>query len=230
MEEKLLILINREWINPGLDALMAVMSSMKFWACPLLVVVVAVAFYGRFRGRAMLVVLALTVLISDSIVGNGLKHLIKRPRPNEVVAGVRIVSLNLHHAMPRIAAMITGKAPDKGKADAGWIHVAFSRPNPDEARGRSFPSDHTLNNVCAAVVLAFFYRRFGWLFAFPAALVGYSRIYNGSHWPSDVGISVIMGVGMALLLLAFYEWLWRKIGPRVMPRVYERHPNLWEPA
>jgi undecaprenyl-diphosphatase len=209
MEEKLLTLINRDWTSPALDGLMAVMSSLNAWVLPLMVLIVGVVIYGGFRARAMLVVLALTILVSDSLVGNGLKHLIRRPRPNEVVAGVRIVSLNLHRPVPRLMALVSGQQP-AGKVHGGseWIHVVFSRPDPEHARGRSFPSDHTLNNVCAAMVLAFFYRRFGWLYAIPAALVAYSRIYVGSHWPSDVAISIVMGLGMSLLLLALYEWLW----------------------
>jgi undecaprenyl-diphosphatase len=223
MEEKLLTLINRDWTSHGLDALMAVMSSMKFWAVPLIVIAAYLAIYGRFRARAMLVVLILTIVVSDSIVGNGLKHLIRRPRPNEVVADVRIVALNLHRPVPRLMALFsTGQGPR-----VPWIQVSASRPDPDNARGRSFPSDHTLNNFCAAMVLTCFYRRVGWLYFIPASLVAYSRIYVGSHWPSDIAISIIMALGMSLLLLALFEFLWQKLAPRVAPRLFERHRSLW---
>ena len=36
-----------------------------------------------------------------------------------------------------------------------------------------------------------------------------------------------MALGMSLLLLAFFELLWRTLAPRVAPRLFHRHPSLW---
>ena len=85
----------------------------------------------------------------------------------------------------------------------------------DFTAGRSFPSSHVVNNFCAAVVLSFFYRRWGWLYFLPAAVVAYSRIYVGAHWPSDVFISVWLAVGVALLLLAGLQWAVKTAGPPI---------------
>ena len=118
------------------------------------------------------------------------------------MAGVRQVDL-ARHVRPRVLALFqpveVTLPPVPGPALA-------ADPNP----GRSFPSSHVVNNFAAAVVLALFYRRWGWLYFFPAGLVAYSRIYVGAHWPSDVFVSMWLAVGLALLTMAGLQWAVRK--------------------
>jgi undecaprenyl-diphosphatase len=50
----------------------------------------------------------------------------------------------------------------------------------------SFPSSHSMNMFSAATLLFCFYRKQGAYFYAFAALIAYSRVYNGVHYPLDV--------------------------------------------
>ncbi len=213
MDQKLLFLINREWINPTLDRVMTIASSFDVWLLPLLVLLVCVGWLGGFTARAFLITAALVVAVNDGLVSNTLKKLVDRPRPFQSHNDVR--QLDLAKARPRILAL---GAP---------LKIKLSRANLDDVDGRSFPSSHTINNFSIATICAAFYRRWGWLAFFPAAVVGYSRIYTGAHWPSDVLTTIPLAIGSTLLLLALSEWLWQRIGGRCLPRVAAEHPSLF---
>ncbi|MBI4574249.1 MAG: phosphatase PAP2 family protein [candidate division NC10 bacterium] len=66
----------------------------------------------------------------------------------------------------------------------------------------SFPSGHATTAFAAAVLLACWYPRQGWVFLGLAGLVGLSRIVLGSHFPSDVLAGALLGSAVALAVHA----------------------------
>ncbi|NOZ21720.1 MAG: phosphatase PAP2 family protein [Planctomycetes bacterium] len=71
-----------------------------------------------------------------------------------------------------------------------------------------FPSNHAANMFALASVVSFFYRKMtAPCFVF-ASLVGFSRIYIGKHYPSDVLAGAVYGVMAAgLFVWAGSAWL-----------------------
>ena len=213
MDEKLLILINREWTNPVLDRVMAVVSSFATWA-PLIALIVAFTLWrGGFRARAFVLTAALIVMVNDVVISNSIKHLVHRPRPFQEMDEVRQV--RLAKSKPRLLAAL----------EQPTIKLSDAEGAPHRS-GRSFPSSHTVNTISVALITACFYRRFGWIGFFPALLVAYSRIYSGAHWPSDVITSLFLGVGATLMLLALLDGLWRSWGGRILKELHAQHPSL----
>jgi len=212
MDQKLFFLINREWTAPGLDLLMATVSSFDFWVPILCVLIVCIALRGGFKARAMIVVAILVVGLSDGVAVNSLKHIVNRPRPTQLES-VRVVDLK--KAKPRLLAVFQPPLVQASHPEQGPVKD-----------GRSFPSGHTTDNFAAAMVLTLFYPRRGWIYFFFAALVGYSRIYTGSHWPSDVLASAFFGAGLALMGVAGLENIWQRFGWRISASLFAKYPSL----
>jgi undecaprenyl-diphosphatase len=212
MDIKLLFLINRQWTNPVLDWVTAIFSNASLWMPFLAIVAVILLWKGDFRVRSFVLVTLCAVGITDGVFTQSMKRLIHRPRPHEALAEVREVSLQ--NAKPEILAIFRP------------LRIALSKPPSAQVEGRSFPSGHTMNNSIVATLAILFFGRLGALYIIPAAIVSYSRIYCGVHWPSDVFVSAILGIGFALLIAGIAAILYRSITRRFWPHFYTAHPSL----
>ena len=199
LDLQLLYLINQTWSRPWLDPLMARMSDFDSWRYPLAIAVVAALIWGGFRGRQLVAVMAVCLLLGDAVIDHAFKEAVHRPRPMETEWHLRVVTVR---------------------------GISESRPHLMR-RGNSFTSGHACNNVALAfTACAIFGRRAAFLWL-TALLVSYSRIYCGSHYPSDIVGSWIVALCYSYFIVKLGEWLWQRYAPGRFPELYRGHPRLF---
>jgi len=82
--------------------------------------------------------------------------------------------------------------------------------------GYSFPSGHTSAAFTTATSLSLYFPK--WYVIVPAYLwagsVGYSRMYQGVHYPTDVLAGAVVGAGSAFLAYKVQKWIDKKHTPK----------------
>ena len=189
---------------------MAAASNSEIWKPLFIAIGLSMLLFGGFKARAFVICLVLSLVIAELFTGV-IKSVVDRHRPKQVES-VRMVELQRTH--PKLMSL--SKKPT----------IRFSGQSDRNRSGPSFPSGHMTNNTVIAVYCTLFYRRRGWLYWIVTAAVGYSRIYLGAHWPSDVIATLFLAAGEALLLLGLFELIWRTAARKWAPNVYAQHPSL----
>ena len=82
------------------------------------------------------------------------------------------------------------------------VHTVL-KPNGEEYRGGlyGFVSSHAANYGAIATYLFFLFRKFSkwwWLLFFWAALIAYSRVYLGVHYPADIFCGGLLGFAIGM--------------------------------
>lgn len=152
-----------------------------------------------------------------------------------VVAGTALVTLGLasRRKWLQIGTLLVSVIGDE--IIVATLKTMLHRARPDQtiallpAPGLSFPSGHTVVALAFYGVLAFFLidatssRRLQYLIGIVAlagiATVGFSRVYVGAHWPSDVLASFTMGTTWLAVVTTGFLKLRRSTASRV--------PSAW---
>ena len=80
------------------------------------------------------------------------------------------------------------------------VHLTVKR-----SKSYSMPSNHAANFFALATIFSFFYRRYWkWMIA-TAALVAFSRISVGVHYPFDALVGAMLGAALAVLIILIFN-------------------------
>ena len=85
----------------------------------------------------------------------------------------------------------------------------------------SFPSGHTTTAFAMALIMAYIINRKAWSVILPvfALLAGYSRVYLGQHFPTDIFAGMCIGIVSAILSLLIYRKFIRYINKKAVSKI-----------
>lgn len=88
-------------------------------------------------------------------------------------------------------------------------------------RAHSFPSGHATTAFTMALVMAYMINNKAWSVILPlfAFLAGYSRVYLGQHFPTDIFAGMCIGIVSAILSLLVYRKFTRYINKKAASKV-----------
>ncbi|SOB57559.1 Phosphoesterase PA-phosphatase related protein [Pseudodesulfovibrio profundus] len=180
LDHTLLVLINQKLRALPLDIFMPIISSQSvLFGVGALLLLLTWYFKGR-RQALLFLILVLGLGVTDA-TSNHIKKSVKRVRP--------LNAIPLTHF----------------QEDGEWRQRPADFVQTKEA-GSSYPSAHSANTMCLAILTMFLWPGLKkWPLLLPL-VVGYSRVYLGKHYPTDVLAGWLYGVvtGVAVWLLWRY--------------------------
>jgi len=162
------------WHNSFFDPIMYWLSDKLIWIPMYLFVIFLIFRKYKMQGVLMLLFIAATIALCDQTASGLLKNTVQRLRPSHDPAIMNLVHLS--------------------NAGAGGLY--------------GFASSHAANVFgLATFIWLVFDDKFKmlkyWMFIW-AAMVAYSRIYNGVHYPGDVIAGIVIGMIWGYLLSKAY--------------------------
>jgi len=178
LDSALFWLINSHHSSWG-DALYLFITNLgNGWVvAPALVVLIVIKVPRRRLASALL--LSAMGMLSAGLTNNAVKSAVHRPRPLVYFA------------------QAGNTVPGRAASDIHIVGKAW--------KTRSFPSGHTETAFSAATVLGMLFGGWYWLAYLAAALVGYSRVYAGVHFPLDVAAGALIGTAVTAAWVMWYR-------------------------
>lgn len=209
-DSTLLSLINQYWRNEQLDSVMRTLSTDPlFWVIMGgLGILLLCLKLKRAIWRLWLPLLAISLSVGAAdLTTNAVKHVVERPRPKNSLPFVFFESKGVWRQNP---------------ADF----------KPKKSHSYSFYSSHAANSMAIATTVASIVPQSAPLVYLLSFSVGYSRVYMGKHYPSDVLVGWLAGwlIGKAIGLLYHRARRRLELRGQQFPAILSGSGNLPEPA
>ena len=109
-----------------------------------------------------------------------------------------LIALSIAGLAGRAIKVTTGRARPSVKSEQAWNGPRLS------SKYHAFPSGHVVASTAFFAVLAFASWRIGLPCLAIPLLIGFSRIYGGAHYLSDVVCAAVLGMLCAILVARFF--------------------------
>jgi undecaprenyl-diphosphatase len=174
LEDNLFLLINSHHTG-FFDAFFSIVTWLGTgWVVTPILLVIAFIKVPKTR-LWLFVIISAVGMIASGLINSKIKDITHRPRPPVYYSSTK--TDNACPAAPVYAVHVVG----------------------EQLKQRSFPSGHTNTAFSAATLAALCFGGWYWLGFLPAAVVGYSRMYMGVHFPLDVFAGGLLGIVVMII-------------------------------
>jgi len=187
IDVQLMYFLNVALHNPVFDRIMPLFHDDHAWRATLVIVFLVLVVFGGTKGKWTVVGGLMLLALSDPISSQIIKPLVGRIRPCNVLDGIWLFK--------------------------GGIWLITPEPVIEIYKSSySFTSSHAANTSGQAIWWGLYYPKIRWYIWSLGIAIGYSRVYDGVHYPVDVFFGWVIGaLCFAIIWSASQRW-----GPKAL--------------
>lgn len=183
LDRELLLYLN-SFHSPFWDPIMFWVTKTLFWLPLYLFLVYLIVRYFKQDWWIVIIGIVITILLTDRITSGFMKPFFERLRPSREPSLEGLVHLV--------------------KDSAGKIYYGGKF---------GFASSHAANTFATAMFFWLLFRhRYKWIWTLFiwAVVMTYTRIYLGAHYPGDILVGLLIGLGCGWIGYRVQRWIWKK--------------------